>query len=65
MFGIQQIVISTVVGAIVSAVALYLDARYLRRAAFDRRGAVVLALLVGFSICSSVSAQMFNNSTII
>ena len=50
MFGIQQIVISTVVGAIVSAVVLYLDARYLRRAAFDSRGAVVLSLLVGFAI---------------
>ena len=50
MFGSQQIVISTVVGAIVSAVVLYLDARYLRRAAFDSRGAVVLSLLVGFSI---------------
>jgi hypothetical protein len=50
MFGIQQIVISAVVGVIVSAVVLYLDARYLRRAAFDSRGAVVLSLLVGFSI---------------
>ena len=50
MFGIQQIVISTVVGAIVCAVVLYLDARYLRRAAFDSRGAVIPSLLVGFSI---------------
>ena len=50
MFGIQQIVVSAVVGAIVSAVVLYLDARYLRRAAFDSRGAVVLSFLVGFSI---------------
>src|SRR6266852_5264209 len=50
MFGIQQIVLSTAVGAIVSFVVLYLDARYWHRAAFDIRGGLVLSLLVGFSI---------------
>src|ERR1700704_5460702 len=50
MFGIQQIVFSAAVGAIVSVVVLYLDARYSRRGAFARRGAVVVSLLVGFSI---------------
>jgi hypothetical protein len=50
MFGIQQIVLSAVVGAIVSVAVLYLDARYLQRAAFDSRGVVALSLLVGFSI---------------
>ena len=50
MFGIQQIVLSTAVGAIVSFVVLYLDARYLRHAAFDSRSAVALSLLAGFSI---------------
>ena len=50
MFGIQQIVLSTAVGAIVSLVVLYLDARYWQPAAFDIRGGLVLSLLVGFSI---------------
>jgi hypothetical protein len=50
MFSIQQIVVSSLVGAIVGFVVLYLDARYLLHAAFDSRGAVALSLLVGFSI---------------
>ena len=50
MFGIQQIVISAVVGALVSVVVLYLNARYWQRATFDIRGGLVLSLLVGLSI---------------
>jgi hypothetical protein len=50
MFGIQQIGFSATVGAIVSFVMLYLDARYSRHAAFDSRSAVALSLLVGLSI---------------
>ncbi len=50
MFGIQQIVISAVVGAIVSVVVLYLGARYWQHTAFAIRGALALSLLVGFSI---------------
>jgi hypothetical protein len=50
MFGIQLILISTVVGAIVSAVVLYLDARYIRRAPFDGRNALALSVLVALSI---------------
>ena len=65
MFGIQQIVLSTAVGAIVSFVVLYLDARYWHRAAFDIRGGLVLSYSSAFRSCSSDSAQMFNNSTMI
>jgi hypothetical protein len=50
MFSIQQVVFSSVMGAIVSFVALYLDVRYSRHAAFENRRAVALSLLVGFSI---------------
>jgi hypothetical protein len=50
MFAIQQIAISAAVGVIVSGVALYLDARFLRHATFDRRTALALSVLVGLSI---------------
>src|SRR5438477_7563339 len=50
MFGIQQVVFSAVVGAIVSGVVLFLEARYWRHGALSSRGAAVLALLVGLSI---------------
>jgi hypothetical protein len=50
MFGLQQIAFSAAVGAIVSVVVLYLDARYLQHVPFDGRGAVALSLLVGLSI---------------
>ena len=50
MFGIQQIIFSAVVGALSSAVVLYLEARYWHHEAFDIRGRLVLSLLVGFSI---------------
>jgi hypothetical protein len=50
VFAVQQIVFSAVVGATVSVVILYLDARYAQHKAFDSRGAVSLSLLVGFSI---------------
>jgi hypothetical protein len=50
MFGVQQIVFSAVVGAIVSLVVLYLEARYWQHAAFDIPSGLVMSLLVGFSI---------------
>ena len=50
MFGTQQIVLSALVGIIVSFGVLYLDARHVRRAPLDGRGGAVLSLLVGLSI---------------
>jgi hypothetical protein len=50
MFGIQLILISTVVGAMVSAVVLYVDARYIRSAPFDGRNGLALSVLVALSI---------------
>ena len=67
MFGIQQIVLSTAVGAIVSFVVLYLDARYWRHAAFESRSAVALSLLVGLSILLfrlSANVQQLNDDPI-
>jgi hypothetical protein len=50
MFGNQQIVLSAVVGAIVSCVVLYVGARYWHRSPFEIRSALVLSFLVGLSI---------------
>jgi uncharacterized membrane-anchored protein len=50
MFGIQQVLISAVVGAVASFAVLYFRSRYWRDAPFESRSAVVLSILVGLSI---------------
>src|SRR5438105_6053751 len=50
MFGIQQVLISAVVGAVASFAVLHFRSRYWRDALFESRSAVVLSILVGLSI---------------
>jgi hypothetical protein len=67
VFAVQQIVFSAVVGATVSVVILYLDARSAQQKAFDSRGAVTLSLLVGLSILlfrSGANVQQLNDDPI-